>query len=227
MDLLCVAAEADPTGYVLVNGRTPTTTDLARLTGEPEAALQSALEELERNGVFSRDRNGRIYNRRMVRDIKRIANNRKNGKLGGNPNLSKQTEKSRSDNPSDNPSDKAKKPEARSQEEDGSPKESLKQDNESSKAAQAPPLYAFVGKVIRLVPKQFETWRNRYHGIADIQAYLGVLDDFYATLPADEQKNWFIRCSAALDKKHQEALALKAKASIPIEKRYPNEGVYA
>lgn len=132
MDCLCIAAEADPTGYVLVNGRTPTTTDLARLTGEPEAAVQSALEELERNGVFSRDRNGRIYNRRLVRDARRIANNRKNGKLGGNPKLLAENVNPVSVNPPDNPPDKAKKLEAREV------SKSSVEDKESSTGAEAP-----------------------------------------------------------------------------------------
>lgn len=87
MDMLCIAAESDPTGYVLVNGRTLTATDLARLTGAPEADVQSALAELDLNGVFSRDRNGRIYNRRMVRDARAFAEARKYGKEGGNPKL--------------------------------------------------------------------------------------------------------------------------------------------
>jgi len=114
MDCLCIAAEADPIGYVLVNGRPLTTTDLARLTGEPEAAVQSALAELERNGVFSRDRSGRIYNRRMVRDAKERSKNQKNGRLGGNPTLCNTTEKSLVVNPPDNQPDKAKRLEARS-----------------------------------------------------------------------------------------------------------------
>lgn len=113
--MLCIAAEADPTGYVLVNGRTPTTTDLARMTGEPEAVIQSALEELDRNGVFSRDRKDRIYSRRIVRDEKTSEKNRKNGRGGGNPTLWAESEKPRPLKPPDKPPDKAKRPEARVQ----------------------------------------------------------------------------------------------------------------
>ncbi|MEJ0094534.1 MAG: hypothetical protein WDN46_14195 [Methylocella sp.] len=50
------------------------------------------LLELERNGVFSRDRKGVIYSRRIVRDEKKSSLARKNGKNGGNPSLSKQKE---------------------------------------------------------------------------------------------------------------------------------------
>ena len=103
MDMLSIAAEAQPTGYVLVNGRTPSTTDLARLTGAPEADVQAALAELSAAGVYSRDRNGRIYSRRMVRDWKQSQINRKNGKMGGNPSLCKTNDNSGSVNPPDTP----------------------------------------------------------------------------------------------------------------------------
>lgn len=106
MDMLCIAAEAQPTGYVLVNGRTPTTTDLARLTGAPEADVQLALAELDAAGVFSRDRKGRVYNRRMVRDIKKAVQNRINGKMGGNPRLRNDYENSASVNLADKGKDK-------------------------------------------------------------------------------------------------------------------------
>jgi HNH endonuclease len=91
MEMLCIAAEAQPTGYVLVNGRTLSTTDLAQLAGAPEADVQSALAELDAAGVFSRDRKGRIYNRRMMKDVKRAAENQKNGKGGGNPDIRRGT----------------------------------------------------------------------------------------------------------------------------------------
>ena len=49
--------------------------------------MSGLLAELELNGVFSRDRRGRIYSRRMVRDAKRSEEGRKHGRLGGNPSL--------------------------------------------------------------------------------------------------------------------------------------------
>lgn len=90
MDMLCIAAEADPTGYVLINRTTPTVTDLARLTGAPEAEVETLLAELERNGVFSRDGKCRIYSRRMLRDLKKSKANQKNGKKGGDASVEKQ-----------------------------------------------------------------------------------------------------------------------------------------
>ena len=113
MRLLCIAAAHEPIGYVAVAGRGLDETSLARMTGCLESEAKDLLGELERNGVFSRDRQGRIYSRRMVNDAKKAAIARKNGKSGGNPSLSKQRDFSSPDNQSDKPRVKPQKPEAR------------------------------------------------------------------------------------------------------------------
>lgn len=117
MRMLCIAAAHDPIGYVAVAGKPLNETDLARLTGASESEVATLLGELAGNDVFSRDRTGRIYSRRLIRDAKRSANARKNGKLGGNPTLGKSEGKSLSDNrqvkPGDKGQDKPHKPEAR------------------------------------------------------------------------------------------------------------------
>ena len=87
MRMLCIAAQHDPIGYVAVAGLPLSVTDLARLTGASETEAEALLVDLERNGVFSRDRLGRIYSRRLIKDAKASAEAKKNGKLGGNPNL--------------------------------------------------------------------------------------------------------------------------------------------
>lgn len=115
MRMLCIAAESDPTGYVTVNGRPLGVTDIARLAGVTETECESLLAELDRNGVFSRTRNGAIYSRRMVRDMKTAKNNRENGKKGGNPSLRKQKRNSLPVNPPDKAGVKAHMPEANSQ----------------------------------------------------------------------------------------------------------------
>lgn len=94
MRMLCIAAKADPYGYVLIEGRTPSLGALANVVGRPEAEVTPLIEELERNGVFSRDTKQRIFSRRLVRDAKRSAEARKHGKKGGNPNLRKTKENS-------------------------------------------------------------------------------------------------------------------------------------
>ena len=116
MRMLCLAAKAKPTGYVLLNGEMPTPSDLARLCGASEAEVSTLLAELDRWGVFSRDRQGRIYSRRMVREAKKLAIARQNGAKGGNPSLRKQTVIRSSDNPPVKLVDKPHKPEAISQE---------------------------------------------------------------------------------------------------------------
>jgi hypothetical protein len=89
MDMLCVAAQHDPIGY-LGTLETLITSGTAQVAAVSEAEFRSAMAELERKGVCSRDRHGRIYSRRMVRDAQRRAVARKNGGKGGNPRLSKQ-----------------------------------------------------------------------------------------------------------------------------------------
>lgn len=78
IDLLCYMAQHDPIGILAVQGETLSISDIARMTGIMETDASILVGELERNGVFSRDRKGRIYSRRMVRDAKVSAEGRKN-----------------------------------------------------------------------------------------------------------------------------------------------------
>lgn len=127
MRMLCIAAQHDPIGYVAINGRPLGVTDIARMAGVTETEAAELLEDLSRNGVFSRDRRGTIYSRRLIRDAKRTAIARKNGKTGGNPTLLKERENSDQDNPPLKSADNTQRPEARSQikkrEANASPKE--------------------------------------------------------------------------------------------------------
>lgn len=125
MRMLCIASAHDPIGYVAVAGRALDETAIARMTGGQESEVRDLLGELDRNGVFSRDRQGRIYSRRMVTDARRAAIARKNGKNGGNPSLGKGKGNSPSDNPPDNPSLKTQEPYANNQIERGEAKASL------------------------------------------------------------------------------------------------------
>lgn len=87
MRMLCIAAQHDPTGYVSVNRVGLDPEGIARIAGAPVDEVRSLIGELSLNGVFARDQHGVIYNRRMLRDEKKAATARKNGKLGGNPSL--------------------------------------------------------------------------------------------------------------------------------------------
>ncbi len=70
MRMLCVCARHDPKGYLAINGRPLAVNAIARLAGIAETETEILLVELEQNGVFSRNRAGCIYSRRMVRDEK-------------------------------------------------------------------------------------------------------------------------------------------------------------
>lgn len=101
IDMLCIAAQSDPIGYLTVKQVPLTVHDIARMCGGSEPETGTLIEELERNGVLSRDRNGTIYSRRMVRDDKMARVARKNGKLGGNPSLGNNKTIFEPDNPPD------------------------------------------------------------------------------------------------------------------------------
>lgn len=82
MRMLCVCARHEPKGHLAIAGNPLDVTAIARLAGVAETEVETLLEELERNGVFSRNRNGCIYSRRMVRDEKRSQEGRKWKKHG-------------------------------------------------------------------------------------------------------------------------------------------------
>ncbi|WFP61623.1 hypothetical protein [Mesorhizobium sp. WSM4904] len=90
MRMLCVAAAHEPVGYVAIAGKGLDEAALARLAGCAETELGLLLAELEQNRVFSRDRHGRIYSRRMIADARKARAARRNGLKGGNPSLSKE-----------------------------------------------------------------------------------------------------------------------------------------
>ncbi|WP_126975596.1 hypothetical protein [Frigidibacter oleivorans] len=102
MRMLCVAARSQDRGFMLINGDPITVEDVAALGGCDPAIAADLLEELERRGVFSRDRKGRIYCRKMVRAEKQRKTNKKNGSKGGNPSLSSSPGKNRKNSGSDN-----------------------------------------------------------------------------------------------------------------------------
>lgn len=92
MRMLCIAAEHEPAGYVAINGRGLDPIGICRITGGALAEVEGLLVELEQNGVYSRDRRGWIYSRRMINDAKMRRKASEAGKKGGNPRLRKDTE---------------------------------------------------------------------------------------------------------------------------------------
>jgi hypothetical protein len=68
INLICHMHSCKPYGHLKVNGRAFDETQIARLTTGDVEEITRLLRELEENGVFSRDEDGAIYSRRMVRD---------------------------------------------------------------------------------------------------------------------------------------------------------------
>ena len=102
MEILCLAAQAEPVGYLVKDGEPLDIDRLARSVGARISEVERLLDELEVEGVFSIDRRDRIYSRRMVRDAKLRAAAVKSGKRGGNPTLCRKTEKPRTLKGADN-----------------------------------------------------------------------------------------------------------------------------
>lgn len=68
----CVAIMhgAEPYGHLAINGAMPSAKRLATMVGSTEREVERLLLELAEAGVFSREADGTIYSRRMVRDAK-------------------------------------------------------------------------------------------------------------------------------------------------------------
>lgn len=75
--------------------------------------------------------------------------------------------------------------------------------------------YAFEGRRIKLNERDYNLWRRTFHAIPDFDAELLKLDVYYEE---NDIKNWFCRCSAALNKVHQRHIA-DWKSGQPEEKR--------
>jgi hypothetical protein len=141
MEMLCIMHEATPRGSLRINGRPVTDKQMAALAGV--ADVTRLLSEMEEAGVFSRSEDGTIYSRRMMRDEEKAAQDKANGKQGGNPTLKGGV----------NPQDKAQKPEARTKEEKIEPNGSLSETSSDAPASKT--------KIRNKYPEPFEeVWRE-------------------------------------------------------------------
>ena len=87
IEMMCLAHESERYGVLSINGTPMSVQQIARAVGESPSVIARLVTELERSSVFSRDAQGCILSRRMVRD-ERIRNVRADaGRLGGNPHL--------------------------------------------------------------------------------------------------------------------------------------------
>lgn len=87
VEIMCIAHECDEYGKLKQNGRAFSHKTLAKLVGLSPQTTLKLLKELEENGVFSRDEDGAIYSRRMVKDEALRQIRAEAGSKGGNPIL--------------------------------------------------------------------------------------------------------------------------------------------
>ncbi|MEQ8395002.1 hypothetical protein [Thalassobaculum sp.] len=120
MRMLCICAKSDPRGYLTIAGNPLDVEGVSTAVGRPQTEVETLMGELARWGVFSRDRSGRIYSRRMLRESKLSQEGRKHVKKRW-----QQTAENKDENPQPNRAPnspptrgpKTQKPEARSQKE--------------------------------------------------------------------------------------------------------------
>lgn len=129
IEMICIMHEATPYGHLLVNGHSPTETQLGVLVGASTEQIAAMLGELETAGVFSKTRAGVIYSRKLSRMAKKAATARNNGRKGGNPRLCNKEENPPLDKGGVKGGDKTQKPEARSQSKKREPYGSPKKGN--------------------------------------------------------------------------------------------------
>lgn len=87
-DLICLMAMAEPYGHLATQGRPLGTAEIAKLIGEDKAILQATLGRLLDAGVCSKNCDGMIYCRRLVKDYAYRQQQREFGKKATQQSLS-------------------------------------------------------------------------------------------------------------------------------------------
>lgn len=78
LEMLLIMNKSD--GFMMVNGNAPSPGQVAAITRTDPGLVVDRLRELRENGVYSVNKAGVIYSRRMVRDAQRARISRENGK---------------------------------------------------------------------------------------------------------------------------------------------------
>lgn len=87
MDMLCIMAMSPEFGMLIAGGEPLDAMGISRQIGGDPREIETLLGELEKRGVFSRNRAGTIYSRRLVKESKKRSMAAENGAKGGNPKL--------------------------------------------------------------------------------------------------------------------------------------------
>lgn len=169
IELMCIAHEGGTYGVLSINGKPMAPAQIARMVGESPAAVVKLLAELEDAGVFSRDEQGCIYSRRMVKD-EHVRNVRADaGRLGGNPNLLKQKVK-QTDNREPPPS---------------SSSSSSSSNNEDTAPSAKSPRGTALPETWTL-PDDWKTWAEKERPDVDPQTAADSFRDFWIAKPGKE-----------------------------------------
>jgi hypothetical protein len=84
IDLLALAAVGSPTGYVCDHkGNRLSYEEIARFTNASPTEVESLIAGIVEKGAASRDRTGRLFNRRMVRQAELSVKRKNAGRSGG------------------------------------------------------------------------------------------------------------------------------------------------
>jgi hypothetical protein len=84
IDLICLASDGAPVGFVTdARGDPVPVEEIARFANCSAGEASSLISSILKKAAASRDRSGRLYNRRMVRDYELSVKRRRAGQLGG------------------------------------------------------------------------------------------------------------------------------------------------
>lgn len=213
IELLCIMSTASPVGHLIINGKAPTDMQIAMQTGIPSDQIPALLGELEKEGVFSRNREGIIYSRKMIFDAKKAQIGRKNGLKGGAPKHRKNNSNSgvgyQNGNQSGNPP--PTDPESRVQNiYNNNISDNGTKDPPSERAESSSDGYWFKGEIIKLKEKDYREMiavfgtdggMNRAMGRFD--EYLRSRDQWYQGQHEGIQRRWYLATWADIRKRKQ------------------------
>lgn len=186
MEMLCIMWGNG--GYLKIGDNPLDEMHLTRTTGADIDQIRSLLHELENFGVLSRNRNGVIYSRRIVKEEIIGRKNRENGKKGGAAKhlKNKAPQNLGNRNPSETPSPRDQRPETRK---NITPSVSPPTDEKLPKEED----YFWDGKIIKLNRRDFDRWLEM-SGLPDKYALDKVLDDRDEWLAENPERaaRWFV-----------------------------------
>lgn len=91
IEMLAIMAKSEKKGYLIAKRKQIKSKLLAKLVGEDEDIVENLLNELKENGVYSENKSGVIFCRRMVREAELSEIRSKSGKKGGRPKKQKES----------------------------------------------------------------------------------------------------------------------------------------